>query len=479
MAKLPSFRSAFGAPLLTLAALLSLVGSAAAQTPPGTPVGLSAVVNGSGARITWSPPNGGPTVSAYALDAGTSSGSSNLVSNYVVGNVLALDTPPLAPGSYFVRVRATNTFGSSTPSTEVSFSVGGAPGPPINLAASVTGSRLTLTWGAPTTGSVPTNYLVTAGRTPLSRDIVDGAPIGPNVGFATDVPPGIYHIRLQARNGVGTSGYSNEVVVTVGGSGPPGPPTNFDYTVLGRDVQLRWTPSGNGGTPTSYVLQVGSQSGLQNVLVQDVGNVTTMNVAAPVDGSFYVRVLARNQFGVSGPSNERVITLYPSACARGAFVATLVWDTGSVGQQRVDMDLHVIEPGNQMVYYGNRIGLTTQLDRDNTQGLGPENICSRTVDALGNPIQPSAGTYQVYARSYSGNQWPTTARITVRSWVGTPQETFRVIERVFTGPVISQNFATVTYPAGTITEVSGTRVAQPLTSEDPDVAPPKALDPKQ
>lgn len=460
-AHLPRLRSC-----LALAAVLLAASSALAQTAPNPPVGLSAQVLGSTARLTWSAPNGGAAATTYLIDAGTSSGASNLVAGYAVGAVFALDTPQLPPGGYFVRVRAANAFGASSPSTEVVFNIGGLPGPPINLAASLSGARLTLSWGAPATGGAVTQYLVTAGRAPLTADIVAGAPIGAGTSFAVDVPPGQYYIRVRAQNAFGVSGFSNEVSVNVGGSGIPGPPTGFDYTVLGNLVQLRWSPPSTGGSPSGYRIQVGTSSGLVNVLDQDLGNITSMNVQAPVDGSFYIRILAYNSTGVSGPSNERVVTLYPSACSSGAFVSTLVWDTGATGQPSVDMDLHVVEPGNQEVYYGNRIGLTTQLDRDNTRGLGPENICSRPTDALGNPIAPSNGSYQVYVHAYSGAVWPTTARVTVRSWVGTPQETYRVIERVFTGPGGRQNIATVTYPAGTISEVSGARVVQEGSLED-------------
>lgn len=470
MTPLPSrLRSCF----VWFAVLCAGVSTAFAQSAPNAPVGLSAQVLGNAARLTWSAPNGGTPATTYLIDAGTTSGASNLVSDYPLGGVLSFDTPALPPGGYFVRVKAANAFGVSSPSTEVVFNIGGLPGPPINLTASMSGARLTLAWGAPATGGAVTQYLATAGRAPLSSDIVADAPIGTATSFSIDLAPGQYYIRIRARNAAGVSGFSNEVSVAVGGSGTPGPPTGFDYTILGSLVQLRWSPPSTGGTPQGYRIQVGSASGLTNVLQQDLGNVTTMNVQAPVDGSFYIRILAYNSSGVSGPSNERVVTLYPSACNRGAFVSTLVWDTGATGQPYVDMDLHVVEPPNQEVYYGNRIGLTTQLDRDNTRGLGPENICSRQTDALGNTIAPSNGTYQVYVHAYGGGVWPTTARVTVRSWVGTPQETYRVIERVFTGPGGRQNIATVSYPSGTIQEVSGARSI--AAGSDEDLAAPLIL----
>ena len=55
--------------------------------------------------------------------------------------------------------------------------------------------------------------------------------------------------------------------------------------------------------------------------------------------------------------------------------------------------------------------------------------------------------------------WPTTARITIRTNVGTPAEDYRVFTRTFTGPntTVAQNVANVTFPGGAIAEMTGTR----------------------
>jgi hypothetical protein len=82
--------------------------------------------------------------------------------------------------------------------------------------------------------------------------------------------------------------------------------------------------------------------------------------------------------------------------------------------------------------------------------------------------------------AYSGNQWPSNARVTVRTNVGTPSEAFRVITRTFTtsNSGLAQNVATVTFPGGVITETSGTR--SPLAPEDlVQFDLPKATTPKQ
>lgn len=234
-----------------------------------------------------------------------------------------------------------------------------------------------------------------------------------------------------------------------GGStaGPPGPPVGLDFTVLGGNVALRWSPPTTGGAPTNYRVDVGSGPGLTDLASLNVGNVTSTVATAPA-GVFFVRVVASNAWGIGPPSNEVVVVPGP-ALGTGEFSATLTWDT------QTDIDLHVNEPSGYHIYYRetNRRGPTAVLDADNTIGYGPENIFTD---------RPAAnGVYEVYVVPYAGDagRWPTTARITVRTNVGTPAENYRVFTRTFTGPntVVAQNVATVTFPGGVITEVTGTR----------------------
>lgn len=439
-----------------LLALVSLVASAltASAQAPGAPIGVSATVNASNVTLSWAPPNNGGTPSGYAIDAGTRSGASDVVSGLRVGNVLSVSAP-LPGGTYFVRVRAFNLSGPGPVSTEVMFSVAGPqpPGPPVNLLGTVNGTRVTIGWSAPTTGGTPATYLVDAGTAPGASNVANGLVVGNVLGASAALPAGNYYARVRARNAYGTSAPSNEVQLTIGGFGVPGAPSGLDFLVLGGTVRLSWAAPSTGGAPTGYVIEVGSDRGLSNLMQTAVGNVTTIDAQAP-NGVFFVRVRARNASGTSAPSNEVVVVPTPTACT-GAFSATLQWDTGSVSGSpyRSDIDLHVIEPGNVHVFYGNRLGTTTQLDRDNTVAFGPENICTR--------VPPANGTYQVYVVAYSGNHWPATATITVRSHVGTPAERFRQFRRVFTqgNPGYALNVATVSFPSGDITEVTGQRTA--------------------
>ena len=231
--------------------------------------------------------------------------------------------------------------------------------------------------------------------------------------------------------------------------GPPGAPVGLDFTVLGGNVALRWSPPATGGAPTNYRVDVGSDRGLSNLVQINVGNVTGYIATAPA-GVFFVRVVATNAWGESPPSNEVVIVAGP-ALGTGAFSATLSWDT------LTDIDLHVVEPSGYHIFFriDRRRGPTSLLDADNTTGYGPENIYTDR------PV--ANGIYEVFVVPYADfgrpNRWPTTARITVRTNVGTPAEDYRVFTRTFTGPSITvgQKVATVTFPGGIITESTGTR----------------------
>lgn len=230
--------------------------------------------------------------------------------------------------------------------------------------------------------------------------------------------------------------------------GPPGAPTDLNFTALGGSVSLRWNPPTTGGAPTNYRVEVGSDRGLTDLGTFNVGNTTSYVATAP-SGVFFVRVVATNAWGASPPSNEVVVVPTPTL-GTGQFSATLSWDTVT------DIDLHVIEPSGFHIYYRepHRRGPTALLDADNTIAYGPENIFTD---------RPAAdGTYEVFVVPYAGEptRWPTTARVTIRTNVGTRDERYQVFTRTFTGPntTVGQNVATVTFPGGIITEATGERV---------------------
>ena len=85
------------------------------------------------------------------------------------------------------------------------------PSPPTGLAAHVSGSAVTLTWQTP---GDATDFEVEVGMAPgatTARYAVGDT----TVTGASNVPPGVYYVRVRARNEVGGSGPSTEIAVVV------------------------------------------------------------------------------------------------------------------------------------------------------------------------------------------------------------------------------------------------------------------------
>jgi hypothetical protein len=91
------------------------------------------------------------------------------------------------------------------------------PGPPANLAVSVSPSSLIFSWAAPSAGGAPSSYRFEVGSASGLADLVPAFDTG-NAALALPAPPaplGTYYVRLRALNAGGVSGVSNEVRVVV------------------------------------------------------------------------------------------------------------------------------------------------------------------------------------------------------------------------------------------------------------------------
>jgi hypothetical protein len=214
------------------------------------------------------------------------------------------------------------------------------PAAPANLVASASGAMVTVTWQPPPGGGAAT-YILEAGSRPGSADFFNG-PVGAGLTVSGAVPPGTYYVRARAQNTAGTSPPSNEAVVTVTSSGgvPPGPPSGLVATVTGPTITISWNPSAGGGQAASYVVEAGSAPGLANLYVGSAPAAPTTASANAPAGTYYIRVRAKNQGGVSGPSNEATAVV-GSACvvpsaptltgSRNGNLVTLSWSVAAGG----------------------------------------------------------------------------------------------------------------------------------------------------
>ncbi|MBZ5555740.1 MAG: fibronectin type III domain-containing protein [Acidobacteriia bacterium] len=235
-----------------------------------------------------------------------------------------------APSANFARCLQSSgdaaCFSGARPVLRVSTAGATAPGAPGTLTATSSGSSVTLTWSAPSSGDPVVTYLIEAGSASGLANLANFSTGSPATTFsAGGVPNGTYYVRIKAQNVAGTSAASNEATLVVGAAScasAPNAPSGLTSTVSGGTITLEWTAPSGGCAATSYVLQAGSAAGLSNLANADIGTTATRYVAAGVGaGSYYVRVLAANGAGRSAVSNEIVVTV--GGLAQGAISVTV------------------------------------------------------------------------------------------------------------------------------------------------------------
>lgn len=192
-----------------------------------------------------------------------------------------------------------------------------APAPPADVAFLVNGHNLAMTW---TQSTDPiTGYVIDAGFAP-------GVPFVqfPTTGVVNPntlpqllaslnlagAPNGSFYVAVRSANGAVLGPPSAEVNVNITNTCvAPGSPNNLTSIVRGSQAWLAWNP-GNGGLPTTYILQASLFSGANfdsAIVAQGAIAAPTFNVNVP-PGTYYVRIYAANACGASGFSNEISVT---------------------------------------------------------------------------------------------------------------------------------------------------------------------------
>jgi hypothetical protein len=181
-----------------------------------------------------------------------------------------------------------------------------APSAPTGLQSRVNATVVTLSWTAAATA---TSYVLNVGSAPGLANVFAGS-VGNITTLAGTVPLGTYFWRIYAVNSAGPSAASAEATFTVGPTtcAAPSAPQAFAHSVLGRQVTLTWASPATGTAPIVFTIEVGSATGLSNLLSAPLGAINAISVQAP-SGTFFVRLRAQNACGVSGPSQEQRIVV--------------------------------------------------------------------------------------------------------------------------------------------------------------------------
>jgi hypothetical protein len=230
---------------------------------------LTRVVNGTTVILGWGvPPGNQPT--SYVIEAGTGPGLSNITIFDTGNSAPGLTVNNVPPGTYYVRVRGRDASGTGPASNEVTVVVtgpGGQPGPcqPRNLAATVIGSDVVLSWDEPPgAGSQcgSNRYLIQVGSAPGASDLAQVSTVGliPSYGV-TGLSPGTFYVRVRSQGPTTLSTPSNEVVVTVTGINPPGLTRWAGLVANGEGVTIPGDDDCPGGTLRADVTGTIVQSG--------------------------------------------------------------------------------------------------------------------------------------------------------------------------------------------------------------------------
>lgn len=186
------------------------VGTPACSAPPAAPAGHAAASGGTALDLAW---GSSPGATSYVLEAGTASGTADLV----VANLGSrLSFQVNAPArAYFTRVRALNACGASPPSNEAAFTVA-CVGPPAPAAFTSTRSagRVTIAW-QPSLGA--TAYVLAVGSATGASNVFAGSfGAATSLTFpSTVLPAGIYYFRVSAVGPCGQGPAATELVVTL------------------------------------------------------------------------------------------------------------------------------------------------------------------------------------------------------------------------------------------------------------------------
>jgi len=169
---------------------------------------------------------------------------------------------------------------------------------PRRLTLSVVGSTATLGWQS---SPGATGSIVEAGTTPGGTEFGRFA-VGTATAASGTLGAGTYFARVRGVSEAGEGGASSEAIFSLPATAlPPGTPGPLTANVAAGVVTLSWGAAANA---TSYVLDVGSQSGASNIGSLPTGHLDTTFVTPAPSGVYFVRVRAVNAHGSSAATNE-------------------------------------------------------------------------------------------------------------------------------------------------------------------------------
>ena len=262
----------------------------------------------------------------------------------------------------------------------------GVPAPPLDFDADAIDNLVSLEWTPAALGPAATGYTLEVGTTPTSGNDLTTIPLGNVTSLNAPAPTGTYYVRLRAKNAAGESEPTPTLRLDAGCTAPPGAPRFVNLFVNGSRLDLEW--SRGQGNVASYVLEVGSASGLSDILTTPL-SVSTRTIGGDVGpGTYYIRVKAANACG-TGPASSEVFAVVGSATAFPGIPENL---TATVSGSNISLSWSPPSSGGTPTGYVLEAGSGQGLADIARLTLGPVTTFST------GPIVPP-GTYYVRVRA--------------------------------------------------------------------------------
>lgn len=372
-------------------------------TTPSTPTALSATSAAASAVLTWTAPaDGGAAITGYTVTA--SPGGATCTATTTTCTVTGLTNGT----AYSFTVTATNSLGTSSPSSSASTTPYGTPDVVGNLQQGGRDGRVELTWEAPTnTGGKPiTSYSVWYSISPQTNYTkVTTNDLAYTINGLTNGTT--YRILVFANNelGVGTASlvYGKPIQ-------PPTAPLNLAATAGEGQVTLTWSaPSSIGGSslrPYTITQTPGGTTYTAAVMPR------SYTVTGLTNGTSYSFTIHANNIGGASPeSNSASATpvrtsTAPSApqspiAAAGSRSATVSWTAPSSDGGSAIASYYVTSspgskhctataPATSCVVAGLTAGTnyTFSITATNTAGTSVASSATSSVKVLDDPSAP-------------------------------------------------------------------------------------------
>ncbi|HYQ86108.1 MAG TPA: S8 family serine peptidase [Bacteroidota bacterium] len=297
--------------------------------PPSSPTLLSpgngTVNQPTSPTLQWNPAGG---ATSYRVQLATDSLFASIVLDDSTVAGTSRQAGPLSSNStYFWRVSAKNSGGTSAYSTVWNFTTGIAPPPAPTLVSPANGSTnqpttLTLSWNSSATA---TSYRVqVASDSSFTALVLDDSTVTTTSRQVSSLSNStLYYWRVGAKNAGGSSGFSSTWNFTTIVTAPPSPaPTSplNGASCQATTLSLTWTASAGA---SSYHVQLSTDSLFGSIVLDDSTITTTTRQVTSLNSSttYYWKVSAKNGAGPSPYSATWKFSTFMTGALRDDFNA--------------------------------------------------------------------------------------------------------------------------------------------------------------